>query len=145
MAGTRTSQSSQPYRGAPIGAVRIVWVAVALCATQLSGCSWLRSLASPLEKPANVAASGGGAPAATNVAALALGFDGKLLAKGFQPELRGNVQLYCRTEVPTGTRFSRKACFTAEQLDENAKTARDMLDPDERVYGSRCISNCRRY
>jgi hypothetical protein len=117
---------------------------VALCTTQLASCTFLRNLTSPLDTPKYASANSRAMPPQASAMAIAIGFNGELLRKGYMPELRSNTHLYCRIEVPTGTKFRRKVCFTEEQLDENAKLARDMLNSYEKVYGRSCIAGCRR-
>jgi hypothetical protein len=37
--------------------------------------------------------------------------------------------LICHTETPTGTAFSREICRTPEQIEDERKRARELLEP----------------
>jgi hypothetical protein len=132
---TATRRSCEQRAAARAGVTLARWCVVALCATAITSCSWLRNLTSPLDSQQNASARGPVAPANISVAALALGFKPDLLAKGYTPQIRDNTQVYCRIEVPTGSKISRKTCFTEQQLADNAQAARDLLGTAEKNYG----------
>lgn len=45
------------------------------------------------------------------------------------PGSGGGSGLICHTETPTGTNFSREVCRTPEQVEDDRKGARDLLEP----------------
>jgi hypothetical protein len=53
--------------------------------------------------------------------------DAKLLKEGYQPANYHGQTMYCRVENPTGSRFSRKVCLSAEQIQAREQNVKDVL------------------
>jgi len=57
----------------------------------------------------------------------------KLRAAGYKPEAHGDEVVFCRREPVLGTKFQRKVCNTAEQLEAQASTGQDEVEEMQRV------------
>lgn len=56
----------------------------------------------------------------------------KLKAAGYKPEMRNGEVVFCRREAVLGSRFEKKVCSTAEQLDAQAANGQDVADSVQR-------------
>jgi len=56
----------------------------------------------------------------------------KLRAAGYKPEAHGDEVVFCRREPVLGTKFQRKVCNTAEQLESASSTGQDELEQMQR-------------
>jgi hypothetical protein len=57
----------------------------------------------------------------------------KLRAAGYKPEMHGKEVLFCRKEPVVGSRFEKKVCNTAEQLDAQMTNGRDAVETAQRM------------
>ena len=61
----------------------------------------------------------------------------QLLAQGYRPQKgRGDDVLYCRSEQPTGTRFPKKVCKTADQIRAQIRDSKDMAARQQMPSGN---------
>jgi hypothetical protein len=61
----------------------------------------------------------------------------QMLAQGYKPQKgRGDDVLYCRSELPTGTRFAKRVCKNADQIKEQTRDSKDLLDAKQRPSGN---------
>lgn len=56
----------------------------------------------------------------------------KLKAAGYRPEMRNGDVVFCRKEAVLGSRFEKKVCNTAEQLDAQAANGQDLTGTVQR-------------
>jgi len=56
----------------------------------------------------------------------------RLKAAGYKPEAHGDQVVFCRKEPVLGTRFQRKVCNTAEQLESLAATSQNEVEQMQR-------------
>ena len=53
----------------------------------------------------------------------------QMFAQGYRPQKgRGDDVLYCRSEQPTGTRFPKKVCKSADQIKEQTRDSKDLTE-----------------
>jgi hypothetical protein len=50
-----------------------------------------------------------------------------LRASGYKPETHNGQTLWCRHEAQVGTRFEKKTCGTADDLEQQTKESQDMV------------------
>jgi len=61
----------------------------------------------------------------------------QLLAQGYRPQKgRGDDVLYCRSEQPTGTRFPKKVCKSADQIKAQIRDSKDMAARQQMPSGN---------
>jgi len=125
--------------------VRLMPVLFACVATQVLAGDPPTPKAVDPDKPAQVKADPGTtAPAAAKPERLVL--DDKTLtnaevsqmfAQGYRPQKgRGDDVLYCRSEQPTGTRFPKKVCKTADQIKEQTRDSKDLTERQQMPSGN---------
>jgi len=51
----------------------------------------------------------------------------RLRALGYKPEVHNGVTVFCRKEMPLGTRFEKKICGNGDEIERNAQAARDAM------------------
>ena len=56
----------------------------------------------------------------------------KLRAAGYRAEMHGKELLFCRKEAVVGSRFEKKVCSTAEELDNQMANGRDVVENTQR-------------
>jgi len=56
----------------------------------------------------------------------------KLRAAGYKAEMHGSDVVFCRKEPVVGSRFDKKVCNTAEELDNQMANGRDLLETTQR-------------
>jgi len=56
----------------------------------------------------------------------------RLKAAGYKPEVRGREIIFCRKEPELGSRFDKKVCGTADQLERNALEAKELAERTQR-------------
>jgi hypothetical protein len=67
-------------------------------------------------------------PAAAEAAAKADARDKKMRSRGYKPGgERGGQTLYCRSEIPVGSRLPNKVCLTADQIDGGTDAGKDYI------------------
>jgi hypothetical protein len=49
----------------------------------------------------------------------------RLTAAGYSPQMRGTEVVFCRKEIPVGSRFEKKTCNTADELANIARGAQE--------------------
>jgi hypothetical protein len=57
----------------------------------------------------------------------------RLRAAGYKPEMHGKEVFFCRKEPLLGSRFEKKVCNTAEQLDAQMANGRDAVENAQRM------------
>ena len=57
----------------------------------------------------------------------------KLRAAGYKTEMHGKDVVFCRKEPVLGSRFEKKVCSTAEEIDNQMSSGRDMLETTQRT------------
>ncbi len=57
----------------------------------------------------------------------------KLRAAGYKTEMHGKDVVFCRKEPVLGSRFEKKVCSTAEELDNQMASGKDMLESTQRT------------
>jgi hypothetical protein len=61
----------------------------------------------------------------------------QMLAQGYRPQKgRGDDVLYCRSEQPTGTRFPKKVCKTADQIKAQTRDSKDLAERQQMPSGN---------
>jgi len=61
----------------------------------------------------------------------------QMFAQGYRPQKgRGDDVLYCRSEQPTGTRFPKKVCKTADQIKEQTRDSKDLTERQQMPSGN---------
>jgi hypothetical protein len=64
----------------------------------------------------------------------------QMLAQGYKPQKgRGDDVLYCRSEMPVGTRFAKQVCKTADQIRDQVRNSKDLLDAKQRGSSQRAL------
>jgi len=56
----------------------------------------------------------------------------RLRAMGYKPEVHNGVTVFCRKEMPLGSRFEKKVCGNGDEIEKNAQAARDSLQNGQR-------------
>jgi hypothetical protein len=56
----------------------------------------------------------------------------RLRALGYKPEVQGGVTVFCRKEMPLGSRFEKKICGNDDEIEKNAQAARDAVQNGQR-------------
>ena len=56
----------------------------------------------------------------------------KLRAAGYKAEMHGKDVVFCRKEPILGSRFEKKVCNTAEELDNQMSSGRDLVENTQR-------------
>ncbi|MBS0422627.1 MAG: hypothetical protein JSR66_33280 [Proteobacteria bacterium] len=56
----------------------------------------------------------------------------KLRAAGYKAEMHGSDVVFCRKELVLGSRFEKKVCNTAEELDNQMANGRDLVESSQR-------------
>jgi hypothetical protein len=56
----------------------------------------------------------------------------RLTAAGYSPQMRGTEVVFCRKEVPVGSRFEKKTCNTADELANIARGAQENAQKAQR-------------
>jgi hypothetical protein len=54
--------------------------------------------------------------------------DNALRQRGYKPALYRGKRIYCRNEVLTGSNLASKVCLTAQQIVDQERAAKDILD-----------------
>lgn len=54
--------------------------------------------------------------------------DNAMRQRGYKPALYRGKRIYCRNEVLTGSNLASKVCLTAQQIDDQERAAKDILD-----------------
>ena len=61
----------------------------------------------------------------------------QMLSQGYKPQKgRGDDVLYCRSEQPTGTRFPKKVCKTADQIRAQTRDSKDLAERQQMPSGN---------
>jgi hypothetical protein len=60
-----------------------------------------------------------------------------LLASGYKKKTRNGQTVYCKTEMPIGSRFEKEHCGSAEDMELQAQQARDLMNSSRMSQGSR--------
>jgi hypothetical protein len=60
-----------------------------------------------------------------------------LLAAGYKKKTRGGQTVYCRKEMPLGSRFEKEHCGSAQDMELQAQQARDLVNSSRMSQGSR--------
>ena len=60
----------------------------------------------------------------------------RLRMRGYRPEVRNGVTLFCRKEAPLGSRFESKICGTAANLDKATTDGKDLTQGVQRDRGN---------
>jgi hypothetical protein len=61
----------------------------------------------------------------------------QMFAQGYRPQKgRGDDVLYCRSEQPTGTRFPKKICKTADQIKAQTRDSKDLAERQQMPSGN---------
>jgi hypothetical protein len=60
-----------------------------------------------------------------------------LLASGYKKKTRNGVTVYCRKEMPLGSRFETERCGSAQDMELQAQQARDLMNSSRMSQGSR--------
>ena len=56
----------------------------------------------------------------------------RLRAAGYRAEMHGKDLVFCRKEAVLGSRFEKKVCNSAEELDNQVATGRDFVETTQR-------------
>jgi len=56
----------------------------------------------------------------------------KLRAAGYRAEMHGNEVVFCRKQPVLGSRFEKKVCNTAEEIDNQMSNGRDVVENTQR-------------
>lgn len=56
----------------------------------------------------------------------------RLRAMGYKLEVHDGVTVFCRKEMPLGTRFEKKVCGNGDEIEKNAQAARDSVQNGQR-------------
>jgi hypothetical protein len=68
--------------------------------------------------------------------------DQKIVARGYRARHVNGQVLYCRSETPTGTRFSNTVCLTAAQISQVEQSTQTSIDSMNRSLRPACVSSC---
>ena len=61
----------------------------------------------------------------------------QMFSQGYRPQKgRGDDVLYCRSEQPTGTRFPKKVCKSADQIKEQIRDSKDLTERQQMPSGN---------
>ncbi len=60
----------------------------------------------------------------------------RLRMKGYKPEVRNGITLFCRKETPLGSRFESKFCGTAADLDKATTDSKELTQAVQRDRGN---------
>ncbi len=61
----------------------------------------------------------------------------QILAQGYRPQKgRGDEVLYCRSELPLGTRFAKKVCKSADQIKAQTRDSKDLAERQQMPSGN---------
>lgn len=60
-----------------------------------------------------------------------------LLASGYKKKTRNGQTVYCRKEMPLGSRFETERCGSAQDMELQAQQARDLMNSSRTSQGSR--------
>jgi hypothetical protein len=60
-----------------------------------------------------------------------------LLASGYKKKTVNGVTVYCRKEMPLGSRFEKEHCGSAQDMELQAQQARDLMNSSKMSQGSR--------
>ena len=88
------------------------------------------STSTPAKAPAKEAAT---ADAGKNSEAEAQ--EKHLLASGYKKKTHNGETVYCRKEMPIGSRFEKERCGTAQEMELQAQQARDLMNGNKVTPG----------
>jgi hypothetical protein len=60
-----------------------------------------------------------------------------LLAAGYKKKTQNGQTVYCRKEMPLGSRFEKEHCGSAQDMELQAQQARDLMNSSRMSQGSR--------
>ena len=60
-----------------------------------------------------------------------------LLAAGYKKKTQNGQTVYCRKEMPIGSRFEKERCGSAQDMELQAQQARDLMNSSRTSQGSR--------
>jgi hypothetical protein len=105
-----------------------------------SGAKLMVGTPATLTAAAAPAAPASAAPATTAVTSPAddSAVDEKLVKEGYRVVKSKDGLRYCRTVVPTGTRFATTVCLTPEQVAQEKQSTRDTNDTMNRARAVNC-------
>ena len=69
--------------------------------------------------------------------------DKKWRSKGYKPEFRHGVTLYCRHESTLGTHFETNVCRTAPDLEAAERSAQFYLEQNQRIGNPHRCPTCK--
>jgi hypothetical protein len=58
-----------------------------------------------------------------------------LLASGYKKKTRNGETVYCRKEMPIGSRFEKERCGSAQEMELQAQQARDLMNGNKVTAG----------
>ena len=58
-----------------------------------------------------------------------------LLASGYKKKTRNGETVYCRKEMPIGSRFEKERCGSAQEMELQAQQARDLMNGNKVTPG----------
>jgi hypothetical protein len=58
-----------------------------------------------------------------------------LLASGYKKKTRNGETVYCKKEMPLGSRFEKERCGTAQEMELQAQQARDLMNSNRVTSG----------
>jgi len=58
-----------------------------------------------------------------------------LLASGYKKKTRNGETVYCRKEMPIGSRFEKERCGSAQEMELQAQQARDLMNSNKVTPG----------
>jgi hypothetical protein len=58
-----------------------------------------------------------------------------LLASGYKKKTRNGETVYCRKEIPLGSRFEKERCGSAQEMELQAQQARDLMNGNKITGG----------
>jgi hypothetical protein len=58
-----------------------------------------------------------------------------LLASGYKKKTRNGETVYCRKEMPLGSRFEKERCGSAQEMELQAQQARDLMNSNKVTSG----------
>jgi hypothetical protein len=77
------------------------------------------------------------APAASDTSTEAETQEKNILARGYKKETHKGQTVFCRKEIPLGSRFETKHCGTAQEMALQEQQARDLMNGNRTSGGSR--------
>jgi hypothetical protein len=89
------------------------------------------------------AASGAAAPAqAANAERSQSDVDDDLRKRGYKPTIYRGERVYCRNEALTGSNLKSKVCLTAEQIENQERSGKDILNGNRQAGCAPTKSGC---